>query len=112
MAEVHNERNDTENANDSQIMTILSTILENQKKQDETIGNLSNKITNMENELQESQYDNEFECFDDDQRYDVNSNVQHVDNNVENLDNTSVKRKSDQIETETVQGNPNMSFRL
>lgn len=35
VAEVHNERNDTENANDSQIMTILSTILENQRKQDE-----------------------------------------------------------------------------
>lgn len=75
VAEVDNERNDTENASDSQIMTILSTILENQKKQDEKIGNLSNKITNMENELQESQYDNEFECFDDDQTYDVNSNV-------------------------------------
>lgn len=51
VAEVHNERNDTENANDSQIMTILSTILENQKKQDEKIGSLSNKITTMENEL-------------------------------------------------------------
>lgn len=30
VAEVQNERNDTENENDSQIMTILSTILENQ----------------------------------------------------------------------------------
>lgn len=31
VAEVHNEKDDTENANYSQIMTILSTILENQK---------------------------------------------------------------------------------
>lgn len=92
VAEVHNERNDTENANDSQIMTILSTILENQKKQDEKIGSLSNKITNMENELQESQYDYDFECYDDDQTYDENSNVQRVENNVENSDNTSVKK--------------------
>lgn len=116
VAEVHNERNDTENANDSQIMTILSTILENKKEQDEKIGSLSNKITNMENELQESQYDYDFECYDDDQTYDENSNVQRVENNVENSDNMSVKRKCDQIETETVQGNQsrfsNMSKRF
>lgn len=56
-------------------MTILSTILENRKKRDE---NLVAWVTNMENELQESQYDNDFECFDDDQTYDENSNVQHV----------------------------------
>lgn len=57
------------------MMTILSTILENRKKRDE---NLVAWVTNMENELQESQYDNDFECFDDDQTYDENSNVQHV----------------------------------
>lgn len=55
--EVHKERNGTENANDSQMMTILSTILENGKKRDE---NLVAWVTNMENELQESQYDNDF----------------------------------------------------
>lgn len=70
----------------------------------------------MENELQESQDDNDFECYDDDQTYDENSNVQHVGNNVENSDNTSVKRKSDQIATETVQSNQsrfsNMSKRF
>lgn len=32
--EVHNERNGTENANDSQMMTILSTVLENRQKRD------------------------------------------------------------------------------
>lgn len=114
MAEVHNERNDTENVNDSQIMTIFSTILENQKKQ-EKIGSLSNKITNMENELQESQYDYDFKCYDD-QTYDENSNVQRVENNVENSDNTAVKRKCDQIEIDTAQGNQsrfsNMSKRF
>lgn len=47
----------------------------------------------MENELQESQYDNDFECLDDDQTYDENSNVQYVENNVKNSDNTSLKRK-------------------
>lgn len=73
--EVHKERNGTENANDSQMMTILSTILENGKKRDE---NLVAWVTNMENEFQESQYDNDFECFDDDQTYDENSNVQYV----------------------------------
>lgn len=73
--EVHNERNGTENANDSQMMTILSTILENRQKRDE---NLVAWVTNMENELQESQYDNDFECFDDDQTYDKNSNVQYI----------------------------------
>lgn len=57
------------------MMTILSTILENRKKRDE---NLVAWVTNMENELQESQYDNDFECLDDDQTYDENSNVQHV----------------------------------
>lgn len=94
--EVHKERNGTENANDSQMMTILSTILENGKKRDE---NLVAWVTNMENELQESQYDNDFECFDDDQTYDENSNVQYVKNNVKNSDNTSLKRKKiDQIE--------------
>lgn len=94
--EVHKERNGTENANDSQMMTILSTILENGKKRDE---NLVAWVTNMENELQESQYDNDFECFDDDQTYDENSNVQYVENNVKNSDNTSLKRKKiDQIE--------------
>lgn len=55
--EVHNERNCTENANDSQMMTILSTILENRKKRDE---HLVAWVTNKENELQELQYDNEF----------------------------------------------------
>lgn len=35
--EVHNERNGTENANDSLMMTILSTILENGKKRDENL---------------------------------------------------------------------------
>lgn len=94
--EVHKERNGTENANDSQIMTILSTILENGKKRDE---NLVAWVTNMENELQESQYDNDFECLDDDQTYDENSNVQYVENNVKKSDNTSLKRKKiDQIE--------------
>lgn len=94
--EVHKERNGTENANDSQMMTILSTILENGKKRDE---NLVAWVTNMENELQESQYDNDFECFDDDQTYDENSNVQYVENNVKKSDNTSLKRKKiDQIE--------------
>lgn len=94
--EVHNERNGTENANDSQMMTILSTILENRQKRDE---NLVAWVTNMENELQESQYDNDFECFDDDQTYDENSNVQYVENNVKKSDNTSLKRKKiDQIE--------------
>lgn len=88
--EVHKERNGTENANDSQMMTILSTILENGKKRDE---NLVAWVTNMENELQESQYDNDFECLDDDQTYDENSNVQYVENNVKNSDNTSLKRK-------------------
>lgn len=88
--EVHNERNGTENANDSQMMTILSTILENGKKRDE---NLVAWVTNMENELQESQYDNDFECLDDDQTYDENSNVQYVENNVKNSDNTSLKGK-------------------
>lgn len=73
--EVHKERNGTENANDSQMMTILSTILENRQKRDE---NLVAWVTNMENELQESQYDNDFECFDDDQTYDENSNVQYI----------------------------------
>lgn len=96
MDEVHNERNGTENANDSQMMTFLSTILENGKKRDE---NLVAWVTNMENELQESQYDNDFECFDDDQTYDENSNVQYVENNVKKSDNTSLKRKKiDQIE--------------
>lgn len=88
--EVHKERNGTENANDSQMMTMLSTILENGKKRDE---NLVAWVTNMENELQESQYDNDFECLDDDQTYDENSNVQYVENNVKNSDNTSLKRK-------------------
>lgn len=88
--EVHKERNGTENANDSQMMTILSTILENGKKRDEK---LVAWVTNMENELQESQYDNDFECLDDDQTYDENSNVQYVENNVKNSDNTSLKRK-------------------
>lgn len=35
--EVHKERNGTENANDSQMMTMLSTILENGKKRDENL---------------------------------------------------------------------------
>lgn len=43
---------------------------------------LSNKITNMDNEFQESQYDKDFESYDDYQKYDKNSNEQHVDNNV------------------------------
>lgn len=41
--EVHKERNGTENANDSQMMTILSTVLENGKKRDQKFGSLSNK---------------------------------------------------------------------
>lgn len=59
-----------------------STILENQKKQDKIMCSLSNKITNMDNEFQESQYDKDFESYDDYQKYDENSNEQHVDNNV------------------------------
>lgn len=43
---------------------------------------LSNKITNMDNEFQESQCDKDFESYDDYQKYDENSNEQHVDNNV------------------------------
>lgn len=43
---------------------------------------LSNKITNMDNEFQEQQYDKDFESYDDYQKYDENSNEQHVDNNV------------------------------
>lgn len=46
----------------------------------------------------------DFKCYDDYQIYDKNSNVQHVENNVEKSDNTFVKRKSDHIETGTVQG--------
>lgn len=51
----------------------------------------------------------DFKCYDDYQIYDKNSNVQHVENNVENSDNTFVKRKSDHIETGTVQGNQGFS---
>lgn len=58
-----------------------STILENQKKQDKIMCSLSNKITNMDNEFQESQYDKDFESYDDYQKYAKNSN-EHVDNNV------------------------------
>lgn len=51
----------------------------------------------------------DFECYDDYQIYDKNSNAQHVENNVENSDNTFVKRKSDHIETVAVQGNQGFS---
>lgn len=51
----------------------------------------------------------DFKCYDDYQIYDKNSNVQHVENNVEKSDNTFVKRKSDHIETGTVQGNQGFS---
>lgn len=65
----------------------------------------------MDNEFQESQYDKDFESYDDYQKYDENSNEQHVDNNVQNSNYTSVKRKCDQKETETLASNVTDLFR-
>lgn len=96
--DVHNSGN---TQNDNQIMCILNTILENQKKQDEQIGTLNNKINMIENEFQEC---DDYEGYDDDQTYDEScNNVQRTDDNVENSDNASGKRKSDHLDTEVVQ---------
>lgn len=92
VADVHNKAVSDNTQNESQIMSILTTILENQKKQEEKIGTLNYKINMIENEFQEC---DDYECFDDDQAYDEScSNIQRTDDNVENSDNASGKRKS------------------
>ena len=64
VADVHKKDVSDKTQNDSQIMGILTTILENQKKHDEIIGKLSNKVNKIESEFQDC---DDYECYDDDQ---------------------------------------------
>ena len=76
---------------------ILTTILENQKKHDEIIGKLNNKVNKIENEFQDC---GDYDCYGDDEAYDEScSNIQHTDDNVENSENASGNKRK-QVDTE------------
>ena len=84
VADVHSN---ADSSRDSNIMSILGKILENQRKQDEKITNLNNKVHAMEYE----EYDEEY--------VDLDENDNEV-GEIEKEQKTHDKRKSDQVETE------------
>ena len=97
VADVHKKADSDNTQNDSQIMGILTTILENQKKHVEIIGKLNNKVNKIENEFQDF---GDYDCYDDDEAYDEScSNIQHTDDNVENSENASGNKRK-QVDTD------------